>query len=149
MKNLKVAAVASAGGHWVQLLRLTPAWEGARVFYITTAEGAQSVDGGPVLRVADANRWDKLKLVKMFLQVLVIVLRKRPDVVITTGAAPGLAAIAAGRLVGARTVWIDSIANSEELSGSGKLAKRISSLCLTQWEHLAEPGGPSHWGGVL
>ena len=48
-----------------------------------------------------------------------------------------------------RTIWLDSIANSEELSGSGQHAKRWADAWLTQWPHLATPDGPDHWGMVL
>jgi hypothetical protein len=34
-------------------------------------------------------------------------------------------------------VWIDSVANVEELSLSGRLASERVDLCLTQWPHLA------------
>jgi len=145
----RVLAVASGGGHWVQLLRLRPAFAGTDVVWLTTnAEFAKDV-GERLFVVQDANRWNKLALVKMFLQVAWLIVRLRPRVVVTTGAAPGFAAIVFGRLAGARTIWIDSIANSEELSLSGQKAGRWAHLWLTQWEHLARPGGPEYWGGVL
>ncbi len=34
-RRVRVLAVASGGGHWVQLLRLRPAWEGCDVAYAT------------------------------------------------------------------------------------------------------------------
>lgn len=145
----KVLAVASGGGHWVQLRRLRPAFEGTRLIWMTTnADYAREVEQ-PLYVVRDANRWDKWGLAVMFLQVGWRVLRLRPDVVVTTGAAPGLAALMCGRLVGARTVWIDSIANSEVLSESGRRARAWADVWLTQWEHLAGPDGPAHWGAVL
>ena len=99
--------------------------------------------------VPDANIWEKWKLLRMFLAVLRIVIKVRPDVVVTTGAAPGFAAVVLGRLLGARTIWIDSIANSMELSNSGKKARRWANVWLTQWEHLAGKEGPGYWGSVL
>jgi hypothetical protein len=42
------------------------------------------------------------------------------------------------KLAGARTVWIDSIANSEKLSLSGRLVRKHVDLCLTQWPHLTD-----------
>lgn len=74
----------------------------------------------------------------LILQMLWLVLKFRPDVVITTGAAPGLVALQIGKLFGARTVWIDSLANAEKISLSGKLAERYADLWLTQWPHLVE-----------
>lgn len=85
----------------------------------------------------------------MFVQVALKVLRFRPDVVVTTGAAPGFAALLFGKMIGAKTIWIDSIANSEEMSSSGKHAGRIADLWLTQWEHLVTPQGPQFMGSVL
>ncbi|MEL6999525.1 MAG: UDP-N-acetylglucosamine--LPS N-acetylglucosamine transferase [Pseudomonadota bacterium] len=159
----RVLAVASGGGHWVQLRRMRPAWEGCAVTYVTTLEGyraeieAEAAEStGPASRfevVPDANRWQKVRLVRQLLALLWIVLRTRPHAIVTTGAAPGYFAIRLGRLLGARTVWIDSIANAEELSLSGRKVGRHAHLFLTQWEHLAENGSgqaaPQFHGTVL
>ena len=44
----------------------------------------------------------------------------RPDVIITTGAAPGAMALVFGKLVGARTIWIDGLASADKLLASGR-----------------------------
>lgn len=148
----RVLAVASGGGHWVQLLRLRPAFAEHQVTYVTVREDYRSdLEGGDRDRlrvVVDATEWQRLLLVKLFLQIVWSVIRVRPHVVITTGAAPGLMAILAGRMVGARTMWIDSIANVEEISKSGRLSRRIADRCLTQWPDLAADG-VVHTGSVL
>ncbi len=149
MENKKILAVASGGGHWVQLLRLQPAFDGCDVQYLSTNSGYAAEVKSKLHVVTDANLWNKLKLFFMFLQVLVVILKVRPDVVVTTGAAPGFAAIVFGRLLGAKTIWIDSIANSEVLSSSGMHAGKFAHAWLTQWEHLATPNGPYYWGSVL
>jgi UDP-N-acetylglucosamine:LPS N-acetylglucosamine transferase len=145
----KVLAVASFGGHWIQLLRLRPAFREHDVLYVTTNEARVPDAGARIKMVCDASMWDKPALARMFVQMAAIVVRFRPDVVITTGAAPGYAALLFGKLARARTIWIDSIANSEELSSSGRRAKTWADLWLTQWEHLANEGGPEFWGRVL
>nr|WP_302675558.1 hypothetical protein [Sphingomonas faeni] len=61
-----------------------------------------------------------------------------PHLVVSTGAAPGAMALLVGKMFGARTIWIDSIANSEVLSLSGRLVRPIADLRITQWQHLAE-----------
>lgn len=148
----RVMAVASAGGHWIQLRRLAPAWAGCQVVYVTTdpslksgvqQEAAAQGDPAPGFHVVtEANRWQKLRLLWSLIQISLVLLRTRPDVVITTGAAPGFFALRLGGLMGARTVWVDSIANADELSMSGKMAGKHCDLWLTQWEHLADPDGP-------
>lgn len=146
----RVLAIASGGGHWVQLLRLRPAWERHDVAYACVrSEYAEDVPGARFFRYPDATRWDRVRLLWMCLRVAWIVLRVRPHVVISTGAAPGYAALRVGRLFGARTVWIDSVANVDELSMSGRNIGRHADLWLTQWSHLAQEGGPHYHGAVL
>lgn len=127
-------------------MRMRPSWDGCRVSYITTnakyrdrvmADAAARGQEKPgFFHVLNASRWEKARLIYQAVQVLLVVLRVRPDVVISTGAAPGYLAIRLGRLMGARAVWVDSIANAEELSLSGRKAGAHSDLWLTQWEHL-------------
>lgn len=146
----RVLAIASGGGHWVQLLRLRPAFEGARVTYVSVRPAyASDVPGERFMAINDATRWDKVGLLKMALKLLLIMLRVRPNVVISTGAAPGYFAIRLGRLLGARTIWLDSIANVEEMSMTGMMVKNKASLWLTQWPHLASEDGPTCHGSVL
>lgn len=146
----RVMLIASGGGHWVQLLRLGAAWRHCDCCYVTVqAAYAADVPGQVFHAVTDATRWDRWKLVKMALQVAGILVLRRPEVVITTGAAPGLVALRLGKWMGARTVWIDSMANVEELSLSGRKAGRFVDLWLTQWPHLARPEGPHFLGSVL
>lgn len=144
-----ILAVASEGGHWIQLLRLEPVFRGHRVEYLTTNAQLAAMVPHKVHIVRDANLWTKWRLVLMCAQVFWLMLRLRPDVVITTGAAPGLAALVSGRLLGARTVWLDSMANAQALSGSGRLARRLAHQCLTQWENLADGRRVQFWGSVL
>lgn len=146
----KVLAIASAGGHWIQLTRLMPAFEGHELCFVSTNAGYRGdVDGARFRTVADANRNTKLKMLLLLLQLMWIVLRFRPDVVVTTGAAPGYWACLLGRTLGARTLWIDSVANAAELSLSGRRAGKIVDGWFTQWEELARPDGPQFYGSVL
>lgn len=146
----RVLAVASGGGHWVQLRRVAPAFEGCEVTYVTVEKSYRDeVQDATVKVVLDATRWNKLKLIAMMLQITWIVLTKRPDVVISTGAAPGFFALRIAGLLGKRTVWLDSIANVEEVSLSGQKIGPHATLWLTQWAHLSRPDGPQFRGAVL
>ncbi|HET6249636.1 MAG TPA: hypothetical protein VFE47_18250 [Tepidisphaeraceae bacterium] len=146
----RVLAVASGGGHWVQLLRATPAFAEHDLAYVTTlASYRAQVGAARFYAIKDASRWNKLGLMLMALKVLVIVLRERPDIVISTGAAVGYFALRIGKLLGAKTVWVDSIANVEKVSLSGQSIGKHADLWLTQWPHLAQPDGPHFCGSVL
>jgi UDP-N-acetylglucosamine:LPS N-acetylglucosamine transferase len=146
----KVLAVASGGGHWEQLMRLREGIEGYEVTYATTDEAVarqSGIEGAYTL--PDCNQNTPFQALACAAKALWIVLRARPDVILSTGAAPGYFCLLAGRLTGARTLWIDSVANGETLSMCGKLSKRTAHECLTQWEHLADGSSVKYRGAVL
>ena len=146
----RVLAIASSGGHWVQLMRLRPAWRGASVAYATVEdENRLDVPEADFYTVPDGNITTKLALVRMAWRVWQIVRRVRPDVVITTGAAPGYFALRFAKRRGARTVWVDSIANAAKLSLSGEKVEPYADVWLTQWPELERPNGPYFVGNVL
>ena len=147
MKQKKVLAVASQGGHLIQLLRLKPVFDRFQTSYVPNQyrEGM----GDDFSSIIDANGDEKFKLLVLFFQMAWIILKKRPDVVISSGAAPGFFAVMLGKIVGAKTIWIDSIANAGELSLSGKKAGTFADLWLTQWPDLVTPNGPKYQGRVL
>ncbi|MEQ8850305.1 MAG: hypothetical protein RIB32_00820 [Phycisphaerales bacterium] len=149
-RSKRVLAVSSGGGHWVQLLRLRTAFDGCDVAYATVATSYQAdVPGARFYTIPDATRWDKLKLVGLAIRLVWVLARERPDVVVTTGAAPGYLALVLARALRSRTIWVDSIANVEEMSMSGRRARAFADLWLTQWPHLAVAGGPRFAGAVL
>lgn len=146
----KVIALSSGGGHWVQLLRLHPAFEGCDVLYATVNEAYRSdVKGARFRVIPDSNRWNKLALLRTAYAIIRLLLEERPQVVVSTGAAPGFFAVCFAKLLGARTIWLDSVANAEELSQSGSKVGKFADLWLTQWPHLATTEGPSYKGSVL
>ena len=147
----RILAVASAGGHWVQLGRISGALADSDTLYVTTVAGETAPSGDrPVAKIADGSRKEPFRLLLTGMQLAILMLRFRPDAIITTGAAPGYVALRLGKLRGCRTVWLDSIANAEEISMSGRLARPYADLWLTQWDKLASTTpGLEYWGQVL
>ena len=147
----RVLAVASSGGHWVQLGRLRPAFEGLDVAFASVVPSyAADVSGHRYYTFDDVSRFNKAKLLVVALQIFRILSKEQPDVVITTGAAPGLITLALAKTIfRAKTIWIDSMANCEQMSTSGEQARRFADIWLTQWAHLSNPHGPECWGGVV
>lgn len=152
MKKKRILAVASSGGHWVELMRIVPALEGGDVAYASVSpEYRLDVPGHRFHEILDAHRHDKVKTARSILRMMQVLLRERPDVVVTTGSGPGMLAIRLGKLIGAKTIWIESISSVEELSFSGRHAKKHADLCLVQWKHLAdkEGAGVEYAGAIL
>jgi UDP-N-acetylglucosamine:LPS N-acetylglucosamine transferase len=146
----RLMAVASGGGHWVQLLRVSSAFESCDVAFVTVKQSYRcQVTGHRFYTVNDATRWNKFGLIRMTLKLAWIIWKERPEIVVSTGAAPGYVALRLGHALGARTIWLDSIANVERLSMSGQKIGPHADLWLTQWSHLAKTEGPRYAGSVL
>lgn len=148
----KVLAVASQGGHLVQLMRLRRVFDCYDTYYVSNAKDVGTFYNlKKYFSVNDASLSSKFELIILAFRMFIIVLKVRPDVIISTGAAPGFFALMFGKVfLSSKTIWVDSIANAETLSVSGAKVGKFSDLRLTQWEHLAdESKGISYFGRVL
>lgn len=146
----KLLAIASGGGHWIQLLRLRPAFDEYEMVFVSMLESyAEQVAPSRFHVVPDASRFDIKGFAPVFFKALRIILKERPAAIVTTGSAPMLAFIVLGRLFGIRTLWIDSIANSERMSSSGRMARKLAHRCISQWPEVARAEGVEHWGSVI
>ncbi|MFB0612081.1 beta-1,4-glucuronosyltransferase WelK [Aurantiacibacter poecillastricola] len=143
-----VCLAASGGGHVRQLLDLEPFWSAHEHFFVTedTALGrsigekedtefvphfalGQAKLGSPAKMLAGAFRsaWRSLR----------IVLRRRPDFVITTGAGSQIFLVLWARLAGAHIVLIDSFARFDSPSAFARLASPLAHDRFSQSEAAA------------
>jgi hypothetical protein len=133
------------------LQRLRRAFDQLDVVYASVyPEYADDVPGHRFYSFRDVSRWDRFGFAVLGIQLLRLLLLERPKIVITTGSLPCcIALMLAKYLLGAKTMWIDSIANVKQLSSSGKLAGKFVDVWLTQWPEVAGENGPHYWGAVL
>ena len=147
--RLRVMCVSSAGGHLVQLKLVLSAFNAYEVVLVTTGKNdPEGALGASMYRIPEASRWNPAQSVICAWKLFWLTFRLRPSVVVSTGAAPGFLAIRIGRFLGARTIWLDSVANVKSVSMAGKLAQPHCDLFLTQWPDLAN-GVDSHCSGSV
>lgn len=154
MSGLRVCAGASAGGHMNQLLRLlaeTGDWPAKPSVYVTTlpAVARPLAERGRVHVIGECDRNHPFKAFGVLARAARFALRERPDVVITTGSLPLAMVCAACKLLGARIVWIDSIANARRLSMSGRFVRTFADLFLVQWPELAKRYPGATYAGAI
>lgn len=139
-RGIKICLAVSAGGHATQLLKLQEVWRGMKCCSITTSVAVEKQLRcfGPVYVVPEANRQRPWTTVRVLAKCAKIIWMEKPDVLISTGAAIGFAAAFWAKLRGAKVIWVDSIANVDRLSLSGRLTKPFADLMLTQWPEVAE-----------
>ena len=133
-------AVAALGGPRLQLFRMCGELEEISPGCVVSTNAGAAAMLKPGVRfdvVPDFSRNELWRLPAVVWRMWRIIRRRRPSAIVTTGAAPGLIAVAVGRMCGCRTLWIDSIANAATLSGSGKVAKYLAHRTFTQWPALA------------
>ena len=146
--TVRVLAVASLGSRWAELNAIVRAIGSDSAVLVCASNPAAPLEPfGKV--VADFSLLDPWKLPVCAAQLLWLTGRLRPQLVISTGAAPGVLALAMGRLFGARCVWVESLTSTEGSSLSGRIAGKLADLWLTQWPELARADGPHYVGAVL
>jgi len=149
--NLKVCFAASAGGHLTQLLKIVPSFKDFNIMGVTTSKlvAEKLKIYGRTYIISECNRRHFFRSFRSLYQAVKITLRERPDVVISTGAEPAFLICITAKLLGARIVWIDSVANVQRLSLSGKLIRPFADLFLTQWPELADANKKIEYVGAL
>lgn len=149
----KIFIIGSFGGHWQQLNIIVDAMNiGDAYHFVYCTTKMPEVMNNDIYIVQDSNFSHKRALLKTFFQLFFILIKNKPNVIITTGAAPGLIALFICKILGVKErVWIDSIANVNELSMGGKIAKYVSTKWITQWKPISGDGisKPKYIGRIL
>ena len=148
---MKIGLVASAGGHLDELLKIAGPCISRRTFAVTTSATVNGAFGGAIrtYAVADCNRQHLLRVMVLVLQCARILLRERPDVIVSTGAAVGCVTCLLAKTLGARVIWLDSITNVNRPSLSGRLVRPFADLFLVQWPELARGRRRVEYAGVV
>lgn len=153
---MKICIVSSAGGHLKEMNRLLPILRKHDYFYITFAEKEiTSGLGGKVYRVVNPDiRNRKLgpkAFVKNFTQVLHILRKEKPDVVMTSGAGVALTPCYLAKMFfGSRIIFIETSSRFDKPSLIGRLLYPIADLFLVQWSGVLKYyGKKARYAGCL
>lgn len=136
---MKLCLVASSGGHLMQLVRLRSAWEGHERFWVTfEKEDAKTLlEGERVVWAHHPTNRHVPNLLRNLVLAWRLLKKEKPDAVLSTGAGVGVPFIWLGRLLGIRTVFIESLTRIQDLSLSGKLAYPVVDRFFVQWPELS------------
>jgi UDP-N-acetylglucosamine:LPS N-acetylglucosamine transferase len=133
--NGSALLVCSPGGHLLQMLSLEPSWQHLDTSWVTL--GGADVDyllGGREVTLAHGptNR-SAVKLLRNFVVAWREIRRRRPDVILSTGAARAVPFFLVGRLHGCRLVYVESLTRTRGLSMSGRIVYPLASVFFVQW----------------
>ena len=134
------------------LLSTLNGWPVKPSVYVTTREiwAKKLYELGPTYLVGECDRNKPLKILSTLWRSFVFVMRERPDVIVTTGSLPiAIVCMLAKTLIGTKFVWVDSVAQLDDLSMSGKMVMKRADLFLTQWPEVAERYPKARYVGEL
>ncbi|MEM5812004.1 MAG: PssD/Cps14F family polysaccharide biosynthesis glycosyltransferase [Candidatus Aenigmatarchaeota archaeon] len=147
---MKICIVCSAGGHLVEIMQLYSLFKQYhRIFLTVKRKQAQELlKHEKVFYIEDPKR-NPLKLLINFIQAFSILLKERPDVIISTGAGAALTTCYLGKIFGAKIVFIESLSAVEEPSLAGRLVYPITNLFIVQWRQILKFYKKAIYGGQL
>jgi UDP-N-acetylglucosamine:LPS N-acetylglucosamine transferase len=152
--KIKICVGASAGGHMNQLLKLleySHKWPAEPCLYVTTMQelSKKLEKRGKTYVLGECNRHHPLEAMKVFWRGFKIMAMERPDVVITTGSMPIAMMCLSAKLFRIKVVWVDSIANVDRISLSGRLIYYFADLFITQWPELTAKYPKAQFAGAI
>lgn len=142
MKNykLKVCLVGSSGGHLTHLYMLKPFWEKKERFWVTfDKEDARSLLTGEKFYPAyyPSNRSAKALLINTW-RALRILIKEKPDLIISSGAAVAVPFFWIGKICGAKTIYIEVFDRIDSSTLAGKLCYPVTDRFIVEWDEMKE-----------
>ncbi len=151
--GLKVAFVASSGGHLEELSKLREIEKLYDCFLVTERSEFMINDFCDrkylVPKMSRKQITFLPKFAWLFIRTIQIMCSERPDFVITTGALIAYPFCLIGKLMGIKVVYIESFARVDQPSLTGKLVYNLSDLFMVQWEDMLNKYPKSMLGGDL
>ncbi len=140
---MKIALVCSHGGHLTETLQLVPAFAAHEMLFLTyhssRDDELQGIGRALFTENIGVNPW---RFLRAFFWAWQVLRRERPDVVLSLGAEIAVPFLCVGRVLGIRTVFIESWCRVTGLSLTGRLVYPVSDVFLVQWPQLLEHCGP-------
>ena len=139
-KTKKVCFAASSGGHYEQILMLKPLMEKYDSFLVTEKTKYESrISGQKMYYMHQVNRKEilfPLWIIGNSFKSLYIVIKERPDVVITTGVLSVIPLCLLVKLFGGKLIYIESFAKVTSATETGKLLYKYADRFYVQWESM-------------
>lgn len=134
-----VMLVTSSGGHLSHLLELEGFWAGHRRVWVSfeMPDAVSRLDGEEVIWAHQPTTRNLRNLVRNLVLAWSELRRLRPSLIVSTGAGVAVPFFWMGRLLGARTAYLEVYDRIDSSTMTGRLVRRITDLMLVQWSEQA------------
>ncbi|MDN5563760.1 MAG: UDP-N-acetylglucosamine--LPS N-acetylglucosamine transferase [Luteococcus sp.] len=128
--------IASSGGHLAQLMNLEPWWRGYRRQWVTfdlpdTRARLAGEDVVPAYHPTTRNAKNLVRNTGLAIRMLQ---RRRPDAIISTGAAVAVPFFLMGKLLGIPRIYIEVYDRFDTPTLTGRICSHLSSVFCVQLE---------------
>lgn len=152
----KVMFISSTGGHLSELLALDPLIK-KYDSYIITEKTKTNLNLRKKYKKVDfliyGSKSNMLvypfKLIANCFKSLFFYLKFRPKVIITTGAHTAGPMCCIGKILGSKIVYIETFANMETKTATGRIIYKFADMFIVQWESMLELYPKAKYGGWI
>lgn len=145
----KVIVIGPGGGHLAEAMLATEGVAMNRVVATYCEPHTRASMSGEQLRCLIDPHGSLWKYALNAAQALWMLLKDRPQAIVSTGGGMSIATCLLGKLLGAKLIYIESGARVRSPSKTGKLLYRYADLFIVQWEPMLEVFPKAVYGGVL
>lgn len=136
--NKKICLVGSSGGHLAHLYMLKPIWEKTERFWVTfDKEDARSLlENEKFYKCFFPTNRNLFNLIRNTFLAFKVIIKERPDIIISSGAAVAVPFFYIGKLFGAKLVYIEVFDRVDKSTLTGQLVYPITDKFIVQWEEM-------------
>ena len=147
---MKIALICSHGGHLTELLYLMDAFKEHDTFFITYDNiRTRNLEYSKYLF---PNFGEKpYKMVLNLHKIIKILLKEKPDIIVSNGAEIAIPFFYLGKLLRKKTIFIECYTRIDTPTVTGKLVYPVCGLFLVLWPEMLEKYGnkAQYWGGMF
>ena len=152
-RRLKIGIINELGGHLTELVMIEKAFEHHDRFYVTSKTG-RTFEGHTHYQIdLHPERFGMIPLtlgrvLRLFWRSWRILRQEKPDVLVSTGAEICLPAFYYAKVLGIKTIFIETVTRLEQPTITARLVYPVSSVFLVQQpELLARFGSKARYEG--
>jgi beta-1,4-N-acetylglucosaminyltransferase len=138
---MKIALVCSHGGHLTEMLQIIEAVQDHKFFFITYKSPRTEKLKYEKYLIRNIGINPLFMLIESF-NILKILLKEKPNTIMSTGSEIAIPVLYLGKILGKKTIYIESWCRITTSSGTGRIVYPISDIFLVQWPELLELYGP-------
>lgn len=136
MNKIKVALVGSSGGHLTHLIQMREWWSNKERLWVTfnKADATSQLEGEKVYWCYYPTNRNVKNLIKNSFLALKVLIKEKPNLIVSSGAASAIPFFYLGKLFGAKLIYIEVYDRVDSPTLTGKIVYPICDEFIVQWD---------------